>query len=266
MDINKLKIPSIKPTNILTQLKEKIVYSLDPYLNRENNFFGKNIRISIIGTGTTTHKNMNPSSVAEILLENEKYIEDKHGFSTILTSLISENSNNITGISYKSNIIQVKALSNQGEYDYKSITASILWSLVKNVNIIVLPGLPVKKRISVIDAVNKATKSGIVIICPESKKTTDLHKMYPNILFIEDSFKKSIKKHNILFKQDNLVNIRIPELKMTAGYLKNTYIYIPKYLGAIGMLTGVVSYIMNTKKNNKKLYDFKHVIEHLKTL
>lgn len=223
------------------------VYSLQDY-KVDKNMSGRNVTISILGSGLPTHSNIKTFGDTEIFIDDTKIPEDFTGESTILAGIISAyDTTGIIGFIPTSKILYTKVISEDVPKDYNSIRAGILWSIVKKTNLIVIiPTLD--KYNTLLDSVSqKAQKEESFIVALDTPEK-NIYKMYPNIFTVSTKLNAEFSiKHT-----KNNIFVSIPEKEYFTTYLEQQFVSTPLNLLGLGIITSILACSIENQKQNKK--------------
>jgi hypothetical protein len=126
---------------------------------------GKGVRIAVIDTGVPDHTDIRNIAEGIDMSESARDKHDHHGHATMISGILtSANPRAITGIAPDADLLFAKAINTEGDCSYTAIVASVLWAIVKQVDIILI-SLGSTTEYSVLhDAIRKAYGSGIVCL------------------------------------------------------------------------------------------------------
>lgn len=146
---------------------------------------GEGIRIAILSTGLADHviiKNISHS----ISFTNSETIDDTIGQSTFMAGIIgADDEFSLTGVAPKSMMHFVKISDDKGKVNTDCIVSGILWSIIKKVDVILLPILIEEEHNGLHEVVKKAYKNRIPIICPAGLKGINQYpSFYPETLTV----------------------------------------------------------------------------------
>lgn len=250
-----MKLQKIHKRNILNTLPEPVEYSPTVF-GVKGALSGKNTKISIIGTGLPVHKDFNKESRNfadfDTLIENTTCPYDQLGHSTILAGFLCGQSSSIKGMATKATIYNIKAFDQTLKTDVSTITAAILWSLIKDVDIIVIPcELDFTYR-PLCDAIKKVNDNGVFILISSS----DWQEKYPITIPIKGSKRKNPFKLIKSYAPDKYIRVAVPLKSCLSLYGKSLYVKSSIELTSLGLATGIFSALIEkNKKNMKKKYN-----------
>ena len=227
---------------------------------------GEGTKIAIIGTGTPSHKDIIPSNILEISMDNED-LTDKHGFTTMISGILVANSNTgLQGFSPMAEIFSIKAINDKGIMDSRSLAASILWAVVKESDIIITPSLGEDYDYNVGNAIKKAKDLNIPVIsfCPQKIDKTSI--IYSEAFFLKPPFKKQSSKNNLYRYSKNVFIIKISKEASYTTFLKNKYVSPPTYIEGLATITGLFALLLPTIKKNGQRPKPETVFEQLVSL
>jgi len=242
------QIRHLNPSKIFKKMHEPIVYKPELF-GLDNNLTGKGVNISIIGSGVSPNFYIKKIGGFDVLVDNVSNPDDNINLSTIVSSFIgSKNKDGITGISNNAVLNFTKSINNEGIYNSNSISGSLLWSIIKNVNIICVP-LDIDFKTDQVDnTIKKANETDIIIL---HKYNVETRKIDKNGTF-SVNYDSNIKKYKISVK-DNVINISFPDKPIYSNYGSKSYIEIDGELASLGIATGIVTLLF--EKNKIRLAD-----------
>jgi len=150
-------------TSLLTSLPKPVIYTGKDY-GVPLAFTGKNVKISIIDSGTPRHKSIKNIVESVSFYDQEDNKFDEYGHATMVSGFLTANDKYIQGIAPKASLYYAKITNSAGVGDFNALVAGLLWSIVKRADIVLFPigsniDYPVLK-----DAISKAFKSNVCII------------------------------------------------------------------------------------------------------
>lgn len=232
-------------------MNEKVIYNPKEY-GIENNENGKNCNISLISSGYPDDLNIKNTIEVENLVEDEDFV-DIDGQATVISSIICGNNKKISGIAKNTNMYYIKIIDKEGNSTIESISTAILWSIIKNVDIIVLPILLYKDYNKIKNAISKAKAKNIPILVSKQKNNGILEHYDGTI---SCSLNRYLKKDYIFNK--NSIEIRPPKTNL-AYFDKDNIVKPRNEIMAISLATGILSNKISELKgdyNIKKLYNY----------
>ena len=219
---------------------------IDPSVFGMKHFDKKNIcsKFCIIGTGIPLHEDL-PITDYEIFDEKSLHREslhDQHCCSTLMAGMLTLNLEDMKGLCPKSEIYYSKAFDNTGSGSYKNLSASVIWAIIKKVNVIIIPCEIEEHHENLYAAIKRAYDNNIAVICPTSSSN---NLKYPEILYVSNE-EKSLK--NSLNIQDRK---KIYTTYKNNGFVKAHGIYY-KLAAAAGLTE---HFKVNGIKSNKNSYE-----------
>jgi subtilisin family serine protease len=239
---------SIKDINGV--INSPVVYSL--LSEEKNTFTGKGVSISVLDTGCPRHKDIKVSGTHINFYDSESDEYDKNGHSTMVSGVMSANNKStIVGLIPHAKVLYGKVVDNKGKCEYNSLVAGILWSIVKNVDIIVI-SLGTQYNYPVLrDAIIKAKKNGICIFAASGKEVekengeADYPARYDEV-FSVGCLPRSKNKRDMVKRK---VDICLPNKKFYTTYLNNKYVRAGGSSMATAYVAGVAATIIEKYKN-----------------
>jgi hypothetical protein len=223
---------------------------------------GEGVKISIISTGVPSHKDIKNIKLFEVFSPQTKNPDDVFGYSTLLSGIISSNSEQLIGLAPRSELFFVKTYNDFGDTSKSSLISSILWSIIKGVDIITICS-EMSYEISILrNAISKAYNSNICIFSLAEKKlisknddnenkNIDFVSIYPEIFGVNCSIKdESIS----LLSEGKTSKKNILKTDYYTTFSKDKYIKAPSQIAALGIISSLASLLIEEKKNDKKEY------------
>jgi len=244
-----MNLDKICKRNIIKNVQNLEEYS--PHkLGLPNDLTGKNVKIAIVGTGLPVHRYVKNFADFDTLIENINSPYDSMGHSTILAGFLGgKPTGKVQGMVPNSIIYNIKVFDEDLYSSPSTITASILWCIIKDVSIIIMPfELDFSYR-PLCDAVKKSNNEGIFILTVPS----DWQEKYPITMPI-----KGIKKNRPfrLLSSSSLDNgyigVALPIKSCISLYGKDSYIKSSTNFSSLGLAAGVFAALIEKNKKNAK--------------
>jgi len=251
-----MKIFKINKKDISTYIKNKIKYQPGLF-NVEKQYTGKNVRIAIVGTGLPVYKGFNNLSDFDVIVGNANSPHDELGCTTIVAGFIGANgTRGICGIAQSSELLCLKSFSGYN-IENSSIIASVLWAIIKNADIIVLPFVPDMSSQPIYDIIKKAYKNNIFVLTVKMKDS----KKYKEIISIKPFVRK--KTFRILDCEKD-ISISLPKERLISSFGEKSFIKTSYNISSLGIVTGLIALLIEKNKKTKNIR--KSVKESLETL
>lgn len=219
---------------------------------------GKGVKICVIDTGVPDHK-----SVYTDLSKSEDFthmgLYDKHGHSTaisgIIASRLDDNFSTVQGIAPKSDMYFAKAIKDDGMGEPNAIQSSILFSLINNVDIIVMSFGGCDSYPFLKDVLRKAHKRNICIFAAAGNSTqttrdADFPARSQYVMSVGLKGKKGCVQENSL--ESRSIDISVDEVQTT--YLANKFVTMHGSSIANAVAAAVAARIIQSKRNKKQAY------------
>ncbi len=216
---------------------------------------GDGVKIAVIDSGRPDHKDITNISDVVNFCEESKISDDLFGHSTVACGIISGNNQlrGFRGIASSANILIAKASDMKGEASFRSIVASVLWAMVKKVDVIYVPFLSFDSNSIVYDVMTKAYNAGIVISVPaileKNASVSRDHERNFNGAF-SSAVRGSKKKTRYHFFSPVGGNEVKPELTacVNATYLENQYAVVSGSSILAAQMAGIMALAIQRKK------------------
>lgn len=192
---NKNLVDKIKPLNYTAN-----DLGLDPKWD------GSGVRIAVLGSGISDTSGSIAEEI-EIFCDNPDNIFDKIGISHMAVSLLLNQNEYISGMATGSSLYMTKIIKNNGEILESSVVAGILWSLIKGVDIVLLPFPVLDYNNTISKTIRKAIKSNILFVAPYHKDSVNIPYMI-NVKGLSSGNEKWNLKYN---KKDNFFTLAYPK-------------------------------------------------------
>jgi len=137
---------------------------IKPISYSKKGYTGKGVKIAVIDSGCPQHSDIKICGEQISFCDDNANVADNYGHSTMVSGIISANNDkSIIGIAPDAELLFAKVANDAGECSFNSIVAGVLWSIVKQVDIMVV-ALGTQYDYSVMhDAVKKARDNNICI-------------------------------------------------------------------------------------------------------
>jgi subtilisin family serine protease len=230
---------------------------------------GKGTRIAIIGTGVPTHRDLSNISDFQTFADKIKTPDDDHGNSTIISGVIAANGKHgLSGLAPNTELLFAKALSDSGAGTSNSVVASILWCLVKDVDVIVMP-FGTQEDCSVLhEAIKKAFAANIALVAPAGREQKDdeinFPARYPEVLAVGANYKDD--KFGIKPKTINETVVNFPKAEIPTLYGDQSIAYVSGFHVATGVVGALASLLIERDKASKKLWTIKDTYSNILSL
>ena len=241
--------------------KEPTVYLPSEY-KIDDNLTGKGVEICIIDSGCPKHKDINIQGDKTSFCEESKGVYDKTGHSTIVSGIISaRNQKTVTGFAPFSILYFAKVVDDNGQCSFNSIVASLLWAIVKEVDIILL-ALGTKFNYEVLhDSIKKAKDSGIIVIASAGnnvlKEEVDYPAKYEEVISVASLVRS--KKDSKIIKEK--VDFTTLNKGFITTYLDDSYIKATGSSISAACVTSLASLLVEKHREKTKKADMPKIIK-----
>jgi len=192
----------IESKNSYNQPLQKISYKPSMFGFRDICCDGKYVRISIIDSGLPNHDSILVDEYKSKNFSLSEKVSDINGHSTALSGILAANGNKgIKGIAPHADLFFAKVLSDDGYGSFDAVIDAILWSIVRDVDIILMAfGCPFEHK-GLHDVIKKAYKSGIHMFaaagnCSIKTKDVDFPARYDEVFAV--GYSKNIVCNEII--------------------------------------------------------------------
>lgn len=220
---NKTEIKKVFNTN-----KNNINYNPSLYNFKNISGNGKYVRLCIIDSGLPNHKDIKVDANKVANFTNSASCYDMFGHSTAVTGIVSANGNNgIKGIAIDTDLYFAKVLlDDSGDGDLNSISKAILWSITREVDIILMAFGASSSSQEVHDSIKKAYNSGISLIAAGGNssartKDVDFPARYNEVFSV--GYSNKIHKNEIVKVSGKTKGLILPQKEFPTTYTDSKY-------------------------------------------
>lgn len=250
-----IKIEKKPRRNVTNKMPQPIIYSPSTY-GIENRCTGRGIKIAILDSGSPHHKDIKISGDKINLCDENLSASDTNGHSTMISGIINANNKkSIIGIAPHSKLLFGKVIDNNNMCGFNSLVAGVLWSIVKEVDIIVMALGTQYDYLLLKDAIKKAKEHGICIFAAAGDTgineswDADFPARYDNVF--SAGFLKRTKKENDIIKKK--IKLYLPNYGLYTTYLDNRYIKVSGSSVSTAFFAGLSAVLIEQyKKENRK--------------
>jgi hypothetical protein len=249
-----LTLKRLNPKIISNIPNPPFVYGIDGITSLYDNN-GEGSKICIIGTGVPTHSDFKNIVNMEIFDESAKNPDDKFGYSTMIGGIISANKKtSLIGFAPRASLYFVKAFSDYGIATQQSLISSVLWSMIKDVDLIIVCGEKGLISQSLSESMKKASAAGTSILMSSGKYDEKKKvKMYDSCGIFCISHETTTKNKIEFKKKDETFVVTVPKGNYYTTYAEDKYAKPNPTVYSLGVVGGLLSLIIadNKRKNNK---------------
>jgi len=259
---DKIKVNNQK-SRIIKTLPSSVIYSPKSY-GIYNDCTGKNVKIAILDSGCPHHKDIKVEGEKIGFCENNISIDDKKGHATILSGIIkSNNKKSIVGLAPHAKILYGKVVDNKGESSFNRLVAGVLWSIVKEVDIIVIAMGTSYDYMVLKESIKKAHDYGICVIAAGGDKgEIEYPSCYKEVF--STGFLTRSKKNNEFIKQN--LDFYLPNKGLFTTYLDNKYVKVSGSSISTAFFAGIAAVLIEQYKSEKRKNIPKLVYQELKNI
>jgi len=213
---------------------------------------GKGIKIAIIDTGLPDHLAL-PNISDSVNLADGVSVSDMLGQATILAGLIgASEEKSITGISPEVELYFSKVCDDNGKVSIESFMASILWSIIKGVDIIALSMTTEINNEIFHSTIKKAVQSGICLVAPAGVPGIATYPAaYPEVLSVGCLTQKGDLASFSVKGQINIIGT-----SLCSTYVSQTYCVSSGAANSVAIAAGLCALILSKEKvEPQKVYD-----------
>lgn len=238
-----------KPKKYLKEI-EPFTYS-PSFFGMTGRCTGSKTKISIISSGLPDHQDLGEFSDVELFINGTDCPDDMIGTSTMYAGIIAAHGKTgITGLAPKTKVYYAKCINEKKICTTNAVTASILWSIIQEVDVILLGILPIEQIDALEAALEKASKTNIPVFTEFNdnldKKITKNNFLLPVIGEINKDF--SIRNDN------GVLCIGSPEATITTSPA-GKYSETSQSIAATSIAAGLALLLIQKHKNSNEEYN-----------
>jgi subtilisin family serine protease len=253
-------------TNVFDKMPDIFNYSAKSFgLPKE--LKGRGVKIAIIDSGRPNHKDIKAeiTDCIDVSVESKSCIDDERGHSTMVSGLIgSNNPTALIGIAPESSLLFAKVTNKNGESSLNSIVSGILWAVVKEVDVILIPLGCDTHYMLLHDAIKKASQSGICIVAAYKEGKTEYPANYDEVLSVKVSKSKRTKKLGGTNSTSKEISFKDQDFYTT--YLNQKYIQTSGSSLTSSLSAGLCALIIEQHRLNKEKFTPKKIYSEIAKL
>lgn len=165
MSATKQHLHRIQIDAVIKKLDDKVSHAVEPYGLAGK---GKGIKILIVDSGVPDHPAI-PKTVGEGCSANftvSPTDRDFVGHATAIAGIIGADNDMMQGLASEAELYYAKAVDDHSEAKFDAVIASVLWGIIKSVNIILISATSNVDNSQLHEAIVKANEANICVIAP----------------------------------------------------------------------------------------------------
>ncbi len=244
------------PKKTFTYPVKKLTYS-SSFIGGKNIIGdGKFVRISILDTGLPNHFDIATDSDKSANFSRSGSIYDVNGHSTAVAGILaSSGKSGIKGVVSSADLFFCKVADDNGVAEYKSVEQGVLWSITREVDIIVIAMGSDFDYPGMYNAIKKAYKLGILVFAASGNmfhRTKD--SVYParyNEVF-SVGFNKNINNLYTIQSNSHTKGVVVEDLLYSTLIDENKYTVVRGSSMATGVVAGVAAQVFQKLRREGK--------------
>lgn len=222
---------------------------------------GRGIKILVIDSGIPDHLAINGADTApSVNFTNTSSDRDLIGHSTIISGIIAANDKSLFGVAPDSQLYFAKAVDDHANAKYDAVIASILWGVIKCVDIIILPMSSDIDSTVLHETIKKAYDAGICIICPTGDAAkTSFPAVYDEV-FSVGGLTKGVERISV----EGQANV--PCEDVSSCYLEQTYVSASGSACGAAIVAGLCAVYLESMRAQKRKESPSEIYDALMTL
>jgi len=221
---------------------------------------GKNVSICYVSSGVPITNAVKNITAFDVMTENKEDLpDDEMGHSSILSGFAVSSHKQLQGIAPNATLMFAKSFHKKPNATLSSIIAAILWGIVKNANIIVLPITIKNDHTPLKNAIQKAISQNIIVV---TNFDNQFPTKYENVLSFAAS-KKVTPTVEVTSTRNNKIILSLPQIEYYTLYNNDQFVHVNQKTAALSLGTGLVARAIESIKNTKKNITPEMVIKEL---
>jgi len=255
MENGRFKTKKIELKKVHNQPKRKVNYTPSLFGFKDIYGTGKFVRVCIIDSGVPVHKDILTDDFKSKNFTNSGSVKDVYGHSTSISGIIAANGKNgIKGFAPETDLFYAKSLlDSDGEGDFDSIIQSLLWAIVRDVDIILMSFGSANNHEGLHDAIKKVYKHGISMFaacgnCTIRTKDADFPARYDEVFSV--GYSNSINCNEVIKVQGKTKGIILPSQDFETTFVDSKFATMFGSSMCAAVVAGVsVLVFQNMRKN-----------------
>ena len=209
---------------------------------------GKGVTICYVSSGVPITNSVKNITAFDVMTDNKEDLpDDEMGHSSILAGFATSSHKQLQGIAPDVKLMFAKSFHKKNNTTLSSIIAAILWGIVKDANIIVLPITIKTDFMPLKNSIEKAISQNILIV-------TDYDNYFPSkyegVLSFASS-KKTTKTIEVTSIKNNKILLSLPKIEYYTLYNNNTFVSVNTKTASLSLGTGILARIIESLNKNK---------------
>ncbi len=222
---------------------------------------GKGVTICYVSSGVPLTNSVKNITAFDVMTDNKEDLpDDELGHSSILAGFTISSHKQLKGIATDAQLMFAKSFNKKPNAKLSSIIAAILWGIVKQANIIVLPITIKSDYIPLKNAIQKAISQNIIVV---TNYDNHFPTKYTNVLSFAPSTRVS-PTIEVTSIRKNKVLLSLPQTKYYTLYNNNKFVHVNQKTAALSLGIGLVARVIESLNKEKKKITTKIVIKELK--
>jgi hypothetical protein len=227
-------IHRLQVVSLLSKLDTRVVYGGEQYgLSGD----GSGVKLLIIDSGVPEHDAIpvdgSPDNRVANFTTSPKN-RDLLGYATIVGGILGANGEHIRGMLPQSEIFYAKAIDDHAMGKFDSIIASVLWGIIKGVDVILLPLAHSTDNYALHEAISKAHAANICLVAPVGENNASYPAAYTEVLAVGKTGE-----------------IDLPGDDFISCYLENTYAKVNGIACSAATVAGLCALVIEGKNRTK---------------
>ena len=229
MENGSFKCNKTELKNVSKEPNRRVIYSPALFGFKNVQGDGKYVRVAILDSGLPVHKNILTDEFKSKNFTQSKSVLDSLGHSTAIAGIIAANGENgIQGFAPKTDLFFGKVLLDSNGYgNHESVIESILWSITREVDIIVMSFGSSEDHPGLRDCIRKAHKLGISMFaacgnCTVRTKDASFPARYDEVFSV--GYSNTISTNEVIKHSGKTKGIITPSCDFETTFLDSKFV------------------------------------------
>lgn len=218
---------------------------------------GKFVRIAILDSGMPLHTDITVDKYQVENFTKSGSSCDVYGHSTAIAGIIAANGKSgIRGFAPDSDLWFAKCLLDEnGEGDFDNVTRAVFWSIVKEVDIIVMAFGSSGEHQGLRDAIKKANRMGISIFaaagnCTTRTKDADYPARFDEVFSV--GYAANISQNEAIMDGNNVKGLVLPNRDFDTTFTDSSFATMRGSSMCVAAIAGIASLVFHNLRRDKK--------------
>lgn len=214
---------------------------------------GYGVRICIIDTGFPHHAEIAVPMTNIVNFTNSEVAQDIHGHGTGIAGIIKSKGPNLVGLAPMADVFYAKAFTDEGVAEHGSVQAAVLYSIVKNIDIVVMSFGSESAHPVLSDAIKKGYARGMMFFASSGvmqgsvSKDAEYPARYSEVMSVGFGAVKNSKP-----SEDGVFSIDFSQKSIDTAFLENNFTKMTGTSILPPVAAGIAARILQRRKSKNE--------------